>query len=551
MADRDAEFYRLADRFLDYQFRTDPLGATAAGVHDYDHLWPDVSPEALADQLRNLRAFLAEVESFGEEGLSPAAQVDRAGLRAGLQAAVWQFEEVRPWQRDPGLYLRMVLYGIHLLLIREFAPLEERLVSIGRRLAGAPALLEQGAANLTEPVAVWREVAEETLRGALPFLEQVVPAAARKVPSVKDQLLRHLGPAVDALRSYGNLLGRLAEKARPEFACGRPLFDRLLREVHFLPYDADSLLAKGEELFTATMAQIEEVARAIDPGRPWHEVVDGLRSRVPAPGQVLDLYRREVARARSFLEETGLVPLPPREELVVEETPSFVRPLIPFAAYMPPAPLEEQQVGRFWVTAPDPSLPPEVQQQVLQGHNLAKLPVTAVHEGYPGHHLQLTWAHSAPTRIRKLADSNLLAEGWAFYCEELMEEEGYLKGDELKLGRLADQLWRAARIILDASLHTRGMSVDEAISFLVERVRMEPHNARAEVRRYTASPTQPMSYLIGKLEIMQLAADYRAARGPAFDRSQFHRELLACGTIPPALARRLLIAPDAPPPQGS
>jgi len=77
--------------------------------------------------------------------------------------------------------------------------------------------------------------------------------------------------------------------------------------------------------------------------------------------------------------------------------------------------------------------------------------------------------------------------------------------------------------------------VDEAISFLVERVRMEPHNARAEVRRYTASPTQPMSYLIGKLEIMQLAADYRAARGPAFDRRQFHRELLACGTIPPAL----------------
>lgn len=495
--------------------------------------------------MRNLRAFLAEVEALGEESLSPAAQVDRACLRAGLQAAVWQFEETRPWQRDPGLYLQMVLYGIHLLLIREFAPLEERLVSIGRRLAGVPALLERGAANLTEPVAVWREVAEETLGGALPFLEQVVPAAAREVPSVTDQVLRHLGPAVDALRTYGDLLGRLAEKARPEFACGRSLFDRLLREVHFLPYDADSLLAKGEELFATTLGEIREVARAIDPARPWHEVVDGLRSRVPSPGEILDLYRREVARARSFLEETGLVPLPPREELVVEETPSFVRPLIPFAAYMPPAPLEEQQVGRFWVTTPDPDLPPEVQRQVLQGHNLVKLPVTAIHEGYPGHHLQLTWAHNAPTRIRKLADSNLLAEGWAFYCEELMEEAGYLKGDELKLGRLADQLWRAARIILDAGLHTGGMSVDEAISFLVERVRIEPHNARAEVRRYTASPTQPMSYLIGKLEIMQLAADYRAARGSAFDRRQFHRELLACGTIPPALARRLLMAPDA------
>jgi uncharacterized protein (DUF885 family) len=135
--------------------------------------------------------------------------------------------------------------------------------------------------------------------------------------------------------------------------------------------------------------------------------------------------------------------------------------------------------------------------------------------------------------------ATLFIEGWAFYCEELLEELGYISTPIQRLGRLSDQLWRAARIILDASLHTRGMTVDEAVSFLVDECQLEPSNALAEVRRYTQTPTQPQSYLMGKLAILELVADYRRSHPDASLR-EMHDAILSCGSLPPRLMRRQL-----------
>jgi len=116
---------------------------------------------------------------------------------------------------------------------------------------------------------------------------------------------------------------------------------------------------------------------------------------------------------------------------------------------------------------------------------------------------------------------------------------GYIAKPAQRLGRLSDQLWRAARIVIDASLHTRGMTVQEAVDFLVTRCRLEPANALAEVRRYTGSPTQPQSYLMGKLALLEIVKAYRSAR-PGTTRKQMHDAILGCGSLPPALMRQAL-----------
>jgi uncharacterized protein (DUF885 family) len=121
-----------------------------------------------------------------------------------------------------------------------------------------------------------------------------------------------------------------------------------------------------------------------------------------------------------------------------------------------------------------------------------------------------------------------------------MEQLGYIAEPIQRLGRLADQLWRAARIIIDVSIHTRGMSVDEAVDFLVRECQLEPANALAEVRRYTTSPTQPQSYLMGKLAILDLVADYRRAH-PEASMRQIHDAILGCGSLPPRLMRQRLL----------
>lgn len=120
-----------------------------------------------------------------------------------------------------------------------------------------------------------------------------------------------------------------------------------------------------------------------------------------------------------------------------------------------------------------------------------------------------------------------------------MEDLGYIADPLQKLSRLADQLWRAARIILDVKLHCQGMSVEDAIDFLVDNCQLERSNARAEVRRYTSSPTQPQSYLMGKREILNIIKDYQR-RYPNKSLQEMHNEILQAGSLPPKLLRRHL-----------
>jgi uncharacterized protein (DUF885 family) len=246
--------------------------------------------------------------------------------------------------------------------------------------------------------------------------------------------------------------------------------------------------------------------------------------------------------SRRFVIEHDIATIPEGESLRIIETPVYARPVLPYAAYVPAGVLDKRQDGLFLVTPVEPGTPPDLAEQKLKGHNFAKLPVTALHEGYPGHHLQLVWSNRQKQIARRMGAflSPLFIEGWAFYCEELMERLGYIAEPVQRLGRLADQLWRAARIIIDSSLHTRGMTVDEAVDFLVTRCRLEPANALSEVRRYTGSPTQPQSYLMGKLAIVKIVEEYRRSN-PEKSLKQVHDAVLGCGSLPPKLMRLRLL----------
>ncbi|HID94186.1 MAG TPA: DUF885 domain-containing protein, partial [bacterium (Candidatus Stahlbacteria)] len=223
-----------------------------------------------------------------------------------------------------------------------------------------------------------------------------------------------------------------------------------------------------------------------------------------------------------------LVTIPTDEELDVIPTPEFERPIIPYAAYMPPAPFEEQQKGFFYVTPSD-------KKEQLRGHSIYKIPVTALHEGYPGHHLQFLHANRVDSKVRKLFGTSVFIEGWALYCEEMMYDLGYYRDPRVRLMQLKDRIWRACRVIIDVNLHTKRMTYGEAIDFLVKEAKLERPNAIAEVKRYTRSPTQPMSYAIGKKQIMSLKDEYKDGL------KEFHDKLLSFGSIPVALIKERMI----------
>ena len=189
----------------------------------------------------------------------------------------------------------------------------------------------------------------------------------------------------------------------------------------------------------------------------------------------------------------------------------------------------------YYVTPIDQHLSPADRAEQLLGHNRFGMLLTNVHEGYPGHHLQLVVANQVQSPVRKLLSDTVFCEGWALYCEQLVLDQGMTEDPRVRLFQLKDQLWRACRVVIDVKLHTGRMTFDEAVDMLVNVAFLERPNAIGEVRRYTQEPTQPMSYLMGKEQIMQLRTREQERLGAGFALRQFHDRLLSYGTIPLSL----------------
>ena len=540
-----AEFYRRAEKFIDRFIERSPVDATQLGDHRFDDRLADYSKGALEQQCREVKDAVEQFASFDTANFDADARIDHRVMIQVAKSALRGFEKFKSHLRNPGTYSDECMGGVFLLLIKEFAPLEERLEKALGRLRAIPGVLAQGKDNIRpqEVPPVWNEVALESSQQGLALFTVLIPALAQQVPKLATDLNAASQSAAKAFEDYARFLKReVATEARGDFAAGKELFEEMLRENHMLDYSTEELLKVGWRLFEETDKAMAELAQRIDRQKTARELLEIAKADHPKPDELLDAYRREMARARQFVATRDIVTIPAGESLKIEPTPPFLRGIMPYAAYMMPGPLEKMQQGIFLVTPVDPQSPKEEQEEKLKGHYYGKLPVTALHEAYPGHHLQLVYANTIGSLPRKLGAfiSTLFVEGWAFYCEELMEQLGYIDQPMQRLGRLSDQLWRAARIILDVSLHTKKMTVQEGIDFLVDRCGLEPSNARAEVRRYTASPTQPMSYLIGKLEIVKLIDEYKK-RHPQASLKEVHDAILSCGSLPPRLMRERLL----------
>ena len=541
----EALFYRRAEEWLDEILERNPVSATRLGNHRWDDRLGDRTAKALEDEYRAILAALAELQSFDTARFGLSARIDHILVTEILRSDVRSYEKVQAHRSSPGFYLGEVMGGVFVLVMREFAPLPGRLRSALGRVRQAARVLQEGMQNLVaqQVPGVWAETALEQARQAPGLFMGLLPAmAAEAAPELSSELGEAGQKAAQAIQAYAEFLrNEVLPHCAGDFAVGREHFDELLRERHMVDYDADGLLATGWEQLRQTKAQMEALAREIDPDRTVQELMEEAKADHPSADGLLDAYRQAVSDIRQYVIDHDIVTIPPDESLRVIETPVYLRPILPYAAYMSAGILAEQQDGIFIVTPVDPEQSAEDQEQKLKGHYWAKLPITALHEAYPGHHLQFVWANRQEMLPRRMGSfiATLFIEGWAFYCEELLEQMGYIAQPIQRLGRLSDQLWRSARIILDVSLHTKGMSVDEAVRFLVEECQLEPTNALAEVRRYTQTPTQPQSYLMGKLALLDIVAEYKAAH-PELSMRELHDAILGCGPLTPRLMRQQL-----------
>jgi uncharacterized protein (DUF885 family) len=520
---------------LDDLVADDPVLGTALGLTAGAGLLPSWSAAALArrgellhDHERRLAPLLAAADTGAAVDAFAALQLVRRRLRA--------LELRRVAQRHPGAVLEVVA-GVFPLLVREFGTPGERFEALAGRLDAVPGLLAEARETLEPGLSV--AAVESAIDYAEGLLDLVGPTARAFAASAghEDAVDAPSDAAVAALEAFrDHLREELVPTAADGCAAGREVIEDLLHWEHVLEETPEALAAYGRDVLEETKAAMEALALAT--GYPdAAAAVSAGQAATPSAGELVAAYRRAVDEARAFIVAHDIVGLPEGEELEVVATPSFLRSLLPFAAYDPPGPFAERQLGFYYVTPPPDDLGEEEVREILRGHSTASLATTGVHEAYPGHHLQLVSANRASTLARRIGaypdGGNLLIEGWAFYCEELMDREGFLDDPVVRLMRLNDQVWRACRVVIDLELHLGHMSLGEAVEYLVREARMNRREAEIECRRYAEEPGQAMSYLLGKREVLRLADTWRTARGGTL--RAFHDELLSWGSLPPAV----------------
>ncbi len=521
-----AELYQS---YLDLRWHFDPAQATAAGITTHDERLGSFTVAQIREHLVAFKAIAVAAEALEVE--DPQEEIDRTSFLDEVRVLIARFEHERPHVHDPGFWLSHLYGAFHALLRRRDANPRDRARALLGRLRAMPAFLRAAHETVSEPPRVFLDTASALADAGQRLLGDVAQAARDGDPELATTISDVALEAETALTRFSLALrGEFrAHHDDLSFAIGEDQFNRRLHHEHALRAGAPELYRYGLHLADEISAEVEALARQIDPSVSWRTVIDRLRQQAAPDEDLVVAFQEAVQRSFDFITARDLFTIP-AGRLDVIETPAFLRPLMPFAAYTPPAAFGAEKVGTFYVTSPGPGTP--------SGHfSLHEVAATAVHEAWPGHHLQMLTARASESTVRRVSWTPVTVEGWALYCEELMAEEGFFDSVEERLFQRLHLLWRAVRIVLDVGLHTRGMTPDQAVDLLVDRVAMDRDKARAEVSRYCAWPTYQLCYAVGRRELLHLREAWREAVGPDVPLRAFHDAVLAYGGLPVSLIR--------------
>lgn len=536
-------FARVAQAAMADMLRAEPIRATGMGEHAHDGQLPDYSSAARLELSESLADHLLALDAIDDLELDHADNVDLEILRAAILRSIFEVREVRsttwnPMVWNPGS-------GLHLLLAREFAPLDVRLASARSRLAQIPRFLDDARVELGEMPRIHLETAIGQFEGTLHLIQ--------------DELAEQLGPdsaevveALEALQNFIDWLNAQLPVAQRDPRLGTHVYAALLwhslddaTQPTVLLEQANAHLELVEEQFVQAAAEYLDLPA----GTPKlvATALAAIAEEYPVTNeQVLAQVSTALDRTVAFL---GVVPLVdmPFTDVKVIEMPEIHRGVA--VAYCDsPGPLESTQLPTFVAVAPAPAdWTAERVASFYREYNGAQLHDLTVHEAFPGHVLQLAHSRAAErdARIRAFGRSSVFIEGWAVYAEELMIASGYSPLDDpksaqaLRLQQLKMQARMTINAILDVRVHTHDIEEDEALDLMMNRGFQEEGEAVGKWRRALLTAGQLPTYFVGYFAVKELAADLRVMHPEWTDR-QVHNLLLSYGSPAPRHVRSLL-----------
>ena len=557
--ERQAAWDKLADEYFEQvYFKFSPTGGTAAGLHQYDALLEDYSRAGIEENVAALHAFEKRVEAVDATGLDETRAADRELVLTNIQGALLTEEVIRPWEKNPDVYSGGISNSVYVIMIRKYAPADERLRSVVAREEKMPAVFAAARENLKNPPRIYTEIALEQLPGIISFFQSDVPAAFTSAsdPAVKAAFAKSNAAVIKSLQSYAEWLKTdMLPRSNGDFRIGAETFSKKLQYDEMVDIPLDRLLEIGWADLHKNQTEFDRVAKELEPDKKTSEVLAELMADHTTPDHLLQTFRDTFDGLTTFIRTKHIITVPSDVRPILQETPPFMRATT-FASMDTPGPFEKTATEAYFnVTLPGANDTPEEIAGRMAAFNVGTIVSTSTHEAYPGHYVQFLWVHEAPTKVRMLLGASTNSEGWAHYCEQMMLDEGFgqpgtgakdaHEAKLIRLGQLQDALLRDSRFIVGIELHRGKMSFEQATEFFVKEGYQSSVTGLVETKRGTSDPTY-LYYTLGKLEILKLRADVMKKQGSAFSLEQFHNNFMRQGFPPIKIVRQAMLGDNSP-----
>jgi uncharacterized protein (DUF885 family) len=538
----------LADRFWEELLEREPVFATAIGDERYDDRLPDIGEDGRAlSQSRN-RAALDELATIDREGLDITLRTTMDILEAIATQALAAVE-----LRTDRLYVVNHFVGPGVLL-GDIASVQrtdspEHLERYEHRLRALPVYLDACAEIAREGIATGVVSPRTVTERVVAQIERIVALPAEEAPPLvavadddagaRERIVavwnEAVGPSfaafLDVLREY---LPHAAESnAVTDLPGGDAIYAAEIRSWTTLPLDPKEVHDLGNERWDAIQGERFEVAARLGYDDPAAAIADRRASGKDTPTSaeaLVEVVEDQVRRSWDIAPRWfGRLP---KANCRVKEIEAYRAADMALAFYMPPT-ADGSRPGTYYINTHD-----------LPGKALHQIAAVTYHEANPGHHFQIALEmefddRPALRRFGGLLAGSSFAEGWGLYSERLADEMELYLDDWERLGMLAAQAHRAARLITDTGIHAFGWPREDAIEKLVAGGSPRGES-EVEVDRYIALPAQALAYMVGMVEIEDARRRTEEKEGTAFDLRGFHDRLLALGQLPlPALRREL------------
>ena len=531
-----ATLRQLADDYYNWRNQSYPVFSSDAGLHTWDNKLTDYSPAAIAARRARVVNLLAQINRMRTDSWKKDDQIDWLLFRAQLEGPAF-FDRVMDFEHtDPQTYVNECSNSIFSLLKKEYDSPRNRALSATARLQAMPALLQQGERNLTKPVKLYAQLAIDSARSIDSlFKDSMMTALAKGLSkSEMDDLVTARDTAIKAIHAYADWLEKRMKTMPPFAPMGEANYNYLLKHVYLLPLDGKQVEMLGQtELARARAME----SMLLDPSLADP---DPSRAAVIPRDQddFLKAYERREAEIITFLQEQKLVTLPSYlGRFEIRQLPEAFKPTSPGGFMNAPGVYDKDATGFYFI----PTYNPKSGNFYIRAAIEDPRPILG-HEGIPGHFLQLSIANHLKDEIRRQHSDGVIIEGWALYGEEMMTREGLYpfnspsQGQVMRLTR-----YRAARIGVDVNLHTGRWTFEQAVKYFMEAGGLDREAAEGEAAGAAASPSQKITYITGKWQIMRLLGKYRDMKGKDFRLGQFHDDLIKNGSLPLSIVEWIML----------